>query len=146
MKNFNEMFWVIILIKYTLCSQYSSINEIDVILIYTTGINRDGTGNKKYDNFQDNWLVIDNSIYQKNTQDLEDFIDRMADIPLGNTVNRQQKIFRGKLNKETQGFLTFISIDSRQNSPKAFLQIPDIIAREFGGKYKVNLKFLFDDL
>lgn len=146
MKNFNEMFLIILLIKYTICSQYSSINEIDVILIYTTGINRDGTGNKKYDNFQDNWLVIDNSIYQKNPQDLEDFIERMADIPLGNTVNRQQKIFRGKLNKETHGFLTFISIDSRQNSPKAFLQIPDIIAREFGGKYKVNLKFRFDDL
>lgn len=121
-------------------------SEINVILIYTSGIYRDGTGNRSFDRFQDNWLIIDNSIYKKESEDLEDFIARMAEIPLGTTVNRNQVIFRGKLNKETEGFLVFTSIESRYRTPSAFHKIPEVLKKETGEKYKVKLKYLYDDL
>lgn len=121
-------------------------SEINVILIYTSGIYRDGTGNRSFDRFQDNWLIIDNSIYKKESKDLEEFIARMSEIPLGQTVNRNQVIFRGIMNKETEGFLVFTSIESRYRTPSAFHKIPEIIKKETGEKYKVRLKYLYDDL
>lgn len=115
-------------------------SALPVVAIYTFGIYRDGTGNRRYDRTEDHWIVVDGSQFNMRISEFESYLEQIGNIPLSTTLDRSQMKFFGV--RESKNALVFKIENTKRESPMAFSKIPEAVKNNLGRNVVVKLKYL----